>query len=145
MPKVERIREVVTGSLDPDYLKQRVAAGWEPVAIEWQRKSESGASETSDVFRDVPYGCRVSKDCLHLEENPSELEALTMMLAMMVQDCPFPRIAEALNQKGFRTREGAEWSVVRVYNLVPRLIEIGPQIFSNQNWVDRRTQLSHAG
>jgi len=145
MPKMERIREVVMGPLDPEYFTQKAEAGWELAAVEWQRKAPGEESQPAGVCGDVPYGCRVADDGLHLVENPGEIEALTLMLALIVQDCSFARIAEALNQNGFRTRDGLAWTMVRVYNLLPRLIEVGPQVFSNESWVDRRKQLSRAG
>ena len=40
MAKLERIRESVEGSLDPEYLKQREKAGWRLVGIEWEREAE---------------------------------------------------------------------------------------------------------
>jgi len=145
MPKMERIREVVTGPLDPEYFRRKAEAGWELAAVEWQRRAEGEERQPAGVCGDVPYGCRVAYGGLHLEENPAELEALTLMLALIVQDCSFARIAEALNQKGFHTRDGLAWTMVRVYNLLPRLIEVGPRVFSSESWVDRRKQFSHAG
>ena len=145
MSKIERIREVVTGPVDPAYLKQKTEAGWELVAMEWQRQEEGEEPERAGVYEDVPYGSQVASDCLHLEENPAELQALTLMLALMVQDCSFTRIAQALNQRGFRTRQGLEWTAVKVYNLLPRLIEVGPRIFSSEAWMERKKQLVQAG
>jgi hypothetical protein len=39
MAKVERIREVVTGSVDLEYVRQKTEAGWKLVAMEWRRNS----------------------------------------------------------------------------------------------------------
>ena len=41
MAKLERIRESLEGSLDPEYLKQREKAGWRLVGVEWEREAEA--------------------------------------------------------------------------------------------------------
>jgi hypothetical protein len=50
-------------------------------------------------------------------------------------------VAEELNRRGFRTRAGGDWSPVAVFNLLPRLIEVGPRIFSSEEWIVRRPKL----
>ena len=40
MAKLERVRESLEGSLDPEYLKQREKAGWRLVGVEWEREAE---------------------------------------------------------------------------------------------------------
>lgn len=145
MAKMERIREVVRGPLDPEYVRQRSEAGWELVAVEWQRPAEGGEQEPARSAEDVPYGFRVANDCLHLEENPSEMDALTLILELIVQDRSLSHMAEMLNQRGFRTREGAEWSVVGVYNLLPRLIEVSPRILTTEAWTERRKRITTMG
>ena len=145
MAKVERIREMVTGPLDPEYVKQRADAGWELVAVEWQRQGEGVEPERSRRGEDVPYGSRVANDCAHLEENRSEMEALTLILELIVQDRSLSNMAEALNQGGFRTRDGSKWSVVTVYNMLPRLIEVSPRIFTKEAWIERRKQIPTIG
>lgn len=141
MAKMERIRDAVSGPLDPAYLKQRADAGWELVALEWQRQGERPEPEQRSIAQDVPFGCRVAQDCSHLEENPAEVEALTVMLEMIVQDRSMSIMAEALNERGFRTRDGAKWTVVTVHKMLPRLIEASPRILANQAWVERRKRL----
>ena len=145
MSKIERIREVVTGPLDPAYLKQKTEAGWELVAVEWQRAAEGRELERGGIVEEVPFGSRVAKDCLHLEENPAEWDALTLMLELIVQDRSLAMMAEALNRQGFRTREGAKWTMVTVYNMLPRLIEVSPRILSTEGWREHRKQLFQAG
>jgi hypothetical protein len=145
MAKVERIREMVTGPLDPEYVKQRADAGWELVAVEWQRQGEGVEPERSRRGEDVPYGSRVANDCAHLEENRSEMEALTLILELIVQDRSLSNMAEALNQGGFRTRDGSKWSVVTVYNMLPRLIEVSPRILTTEAWIERRKRIPTVG
>ena len=55
-----------------------------------------------------------------------------------MQDGPYSAIAEELNQRGYRTREGMKWTAVSVFQMLPRLIEVGPKIFSTREWQERR-------
>jgi hypothetical protein len=142
MAKLERIREVLNKPLEPDYIRQRAEAGWKPVAVEWERELEEAEEAPRQVGEEVPYGLRVGDDCLHLVENPDETQALIQMLDGIVQDYPFSKIADALNRGGLRTRSGTKWEAVSVYNMLPRLIQVGPRIFSSEEWQARRKHLS---
>ncbi len=145
MPKMEHIREVMTGPLSAEYMRERTGAGWQLVAVEWQRPAGGDVRETSATAGEVPYGSRVSNDCAHLEENPGEMEALTLILEQIVQDRSLSHMADTLNQRGYRTREGAKWTVVSVYNMLPRLIEVSPRILEKEAWIERRKQISTVG
>ena len=145
MAKMERMRELVTGPLSPDYLQQRIEAGWELVAVEWQRPAEGTEPEAARGGEAVPYGSRVAADCTHLEDNPSEMDALTLILELIVQDRSLSNMAETLNQAGFCTRDGSKWSVVSVYNMLPRLIEVSPRIFAKEAWIERRKHIPTVG
>jgi hypothetical protein len=98
MSKVECTREMVTGPLDPEYVKRRTDAGWELVAVEWERPGEGIEPEGGRRGEDVPFGSQVASDCAHLEENPPEMNALTLILELIVQDRSLANMAEALNQ-----------------------------------------------
>jgi len=145
MSKVERIREIVTGPLDPEHVKQRADAGWDLVAVEWQRRGEGLEPERSRSGENFPYGSQVADDCAHLEENQSEMNALTLILELIVQDRSLSNMAEALNQRGFRTRDGSKWTVVTVYKMLPRLIEVSPRILTAEAWIERRKQIPTVG
>jgi hypothetical protein len=140
MARLERIRESLEGNLDPEYLKQRHQGGWRIVGVEWERETE--AEPAPARIEPVPFGTRVSGDCEHLEENPSEMQFLLSMMELIIQDISLTKVAEELNKKGFRTRQGTEWGPVAVFNMLPRLIELTPKIFKSQEWVERRKQLS---
>ncbi|MFN7997146.1 MAG: recombinase family protein [Bryobacteraceae bacterium] len=137
MAKVERVREVVSGPLAPDYVSQKSKQGWKMTAVEWEREVE----DTGGMREEVPYGLRVSPDCTHLEEDASEKQALVMMMDLIVQDCPLSLVAEELNRRGLRTRSGAEWSPGSVFDMLPRLIQVGPKIFSSTEWTARTRHL----
>jgi hypothetical protein len=145
MPKIERIREMMTGPMDPEYVRRRTDAGWELVAVEWQRQVEGVEPKRGRSGEDVPYGSRVASDCARLDENPPEMRALMLILELIVQDRSLSNMAETLNQQGFRTRDGSKWTVVTVYNMLPRLIEVSPRIFATEAWVERRKQIPTMG
>src|SRR5690242_15883802 len=105
MANEERLREVISGPLDPGYLRQREAAGWRVAAVEWVREGDRAPGDLSR--EDVPYGMRVSPDCVHLEEDSDEKQAMLLMLELIVQEMRLPQVAEELNRQGFRTRAGA--------------------------------------
>ena len=142
---VERIREVLSGPPDPEYLSRKRNEGWELVAVEWERRGRGERSAPLGAAEDVPYGCRVANDCLHLEDNPDEVRVLTLMLELIVQDRSLARMAEELNQQGHRTRDGSAWTMVAIFNMLPRLIEVGPRILSGEGWGERRKQLFRVG
>jgi len=141
MAKVERIRELIRGAVGSEYFQEKTEAGWKLVAVEWQREIEGGQDEPRAFIEDVPFGLRVSSDCQHLEENPSEKEVLVTMMDLIVQDNPLSKVAAEMNQRGFRTRQGGRWAPVTVFNMLPRLIEVGPRIFSSEEWSERRQRL----
>jgi hypothetical protein len=141
MAKTERVRETVKGLPDPVYLAQRSEAGWRLVSLEWERTIEVEGSRAGEFVEEVPYGLRVADDCFHLEENPEELRVLMLMMEEIVQDNPLSKVVSALNAAGFRTRQGRPWDAVGVFNMLPRLIEVGPRMFSSEEWELRRRQL----
>ena len=142
MAKIERIRESLEGQLDAGYVKQRQEAGWRMVGVEWERQAPEEQPVPSRILEDAPFGTRVSGDCDHLEENPPEMQFLLSMMELIIQDISLSKVAEELNRKGFRTRRGAEWGPVAVFNMLPRLIELTPRIFASEEWVERRKRLS---
>jgi hypothetical protein len=144
MAKIERTRESVEGSLDPEYLKLREKAGWRLVGVEWEREAETStaAPERDTRVEEPPFGVRVGGDCEHLEENPQEMQFLLSMMELIIQDISLTKVAEELTRKGYRTRKGTEWGPVAVFNMLPRLIELTPRIFATEEWVERRKRLT---
>ena len=138
MTKRERVREVPSVPLTQDYLNQKTKAGWTLTAVEWEREIEEPEGALAE---EVPYGLRVAADCTHLEENTPEKQALILMMDLIVQDAPLSLVAEELNRKGFRTRAGANWTPGSVFDMLPRLIQVGPRIFSSTEWTARTRHL----
>ena len=42
-----------------------------------------------------------------------------------------------LNGRGLRTRTGEAWTEVALFQLVPRIVEVAPHIFSGKEWIPR--------
>ena len=141
MARKERFRQEAPTSFGPEEMARQAELGWKLVAVEWERElpeSESGGPPPEEV----PFGLQVAKDNAHLEENPTEQEILLLMMELTVQDGPYSAIAEELNRRGYRTRQGMRWTAISVFQMLPRLIEVGPRIFSTQEWQTRRAHLA---
>jgi len=135
MAHFERIRDVISGPQSPEIIQQRTAAGWRMVSIEWRRELPDSEIPSDGAFgEDIPYGLRISDDGLRLEVDPQENHALLLMMDLLAQDFSYSSIVSDLNEKGFRTRSGRPWSRVAVFNMMPRLIEVGPRLFHSEEW-----------
>jgi len=144
MARMERMREVLSGPLTPADIERKATEGWKPVVVVWERKVENGQPQPVDIAEDVPYGLKISESCLELEQDIQEKEALLVMLEMIIQDKPLSEIAESLNQRCFRTRHNTNWTPGAVFDMLPRLIEVGPRVFTSEEWVARRGRLMNA-
>jgi len=143
MAHYERIKDHISTPFAPSLIDQRTAAGWQIVAIEWRRELPDAEAPTPGAYPDeIPYGLRISADCQRLETHPTEHSTLLQMMDLVVEDFPFSAIASDLNEKGFRTRSGALWNQVSVFNMLPRLIEMGPRLFTKEDWKIRRQRLA---
>ncbi len=145
MAKTQRMRDVLAGSPTIEYLNQMNAAGWKLVALEWEREAESAENEPVQLGAreiEVPYGMQISEDGWHLVESAAEMQVLISAVNMIVEDQPMSRVADELNRQGYRRRNGNKWTAVAVFDLLPRMIEAGPEIFTKDEWVDRRRRLT---
>lgn len=147
----QRTRDLVGGPLSLDYFMRRAADGWTLAAVEWVREIEvpEATAETPAVKinvqpEEIPYGLRIADDGFHLEENPVEKAALLLILEKIVMEKRLSQIAEDLNHRGLRTRHGTAWSSSSIFDLLPRLIEVGPKLLNSSDWRQRRDQLSLA-
>jgi Recombinase len=137
MKKTERVRQMVSGLVGEADLKQQTEKGWKLVALEWEREVEA-AEERLPV--EVPFGLRIAPETQRLEEDPTERETLIQMMELIVQEGSYSRIADEMNRRGYRTREGVRWTPVSVFEMLPRLIEVGPHLFRSAEWEKRRQQ-----
>jgi hypothetical protein len=144
MAKTERVRVTLSAPLTTETLREKSRDGWRAVAVEWERVD--GPDEAARLeAEEIPYGLRISEDCLHLVEDQEEVAAMILMLEQIVADKPCSVAAEELNRRGFRRRGGAKWTQVSVFNMLPRLIEVAPRIYSSEEWADKRHHLRRVG
>jgi len=135
MAYFERIRDVIAGPFSPEVIQQRTAAGWQMVSIDWRRERPEGEAPTEGALgEEVPYGLRISEDGRRLEVEPRENQTLMLMMELLGQDFSYSSMVSDLNEKGFRMRDGGAWNRVAVFNMMPRLIEVGPRLFSSEEW-----------
>ncbi|HTW63162.1 MAG TPA: recombinase family protein [Bryobacteraceae bacterium] len=144
MPKLQHTREILTNSLTASDMERRAREGWKPVAVIWERLADDDEPPIGDITEPVPYGLKIAEDCLALEQDVVEREVLIVMLEMIIQDKPLSEIAGELNRRGFRTRHKSNWTPGSVFDMLPRLIEVGPRVFSTEEWVVRRGKLMNA-
>lgn len=151
----ETMRDPVNQPVTLEYFQRRWAEGWQMSAIEWQREGETRGSDpeasagtsaapalpVAEAAEEVPYGLRIARDCLHLEANPDEMAIMMVILQEIVKDQPFSLIAEHLNGRRLKTRGGREWTPADVFELMPRLIDAGPQLLKSSEWPARRLEV----
>jgi len=159
----EKIRDQVGEPITLDYFQKRWTEGWRVTAIEWQREvggeSGQGAPELEPAANpvpapmtvpvapgtqqpaEVPYGLRISVDGSQLEANPDEMALMMVILQEIVKDQPFSLIAGHLNGRRLKTREGRDWTSADVFELLPRLIDAGPQLLKSSEWPARRLEV----
>ena len=137
MKKTERVRQLVSDPPTDADLKQQSEKGWRLVAIEWERDVETSESQLPS---NVPFGLRIGPETERLEEDPDEREILVQLMELLVQEGSYARIAEEINRRGYRTRQGTRWTPISVFEMLPRLIEVGPYLFRSSEWEKRRQQ-----
>jgi hypothetical protein len=146
MAYFERVRDVISEPFSPEIIRQRASAGWQMVSIEWRRElpDQEAPTEGGAFSEDIPYGLKISDDCKRLEVHPHEHQALMMMMEGLVQDFSYSAIVSDLNEKGFRQRDERPWTRIAVFNMIPRLIEVGPRFFNSDEWDKRRQKFARA-
>jgi hypothetical protein len=80
---------------------------------------------------------------MRLVGDPVEIESIVRALDLIVEDCPLSRVADRLNERGLRTRDGEAWTAPALFQLLPRMIQVGPRLFSSEEWLSRRARLPH--
>ena len=142
MPRIERKQERLTGAPSPEYFKKMAEEGWRMTAITWERQVP-GTPDTPSLDPSIPFGLRMAEDCGGLTVDDFEREALLSMLELIAQERPITEIATELNRRGSVTRTGSPWNATAVFEMMPRLIEVGSQVFATDGWAERRKRFSH--
>jgi hypothetical protein len=143
----QRSRDLIAGQLTLDYFMKKAAEGWTLAAVEWVREvpdtvSDRKPVEVSVLSENIPYGLRISEDGMNLERNPLEMTVLLLILEEIVKEKRITEIAADLNVHGLKTRKGSPWSASAVFELLPRLIEMGPALLKSPEWLERRPSVS---
>jgi len=142
MANKERIREAVNGLPTLEHLVERTEAGWRLSALEWERPAASvPIGGNPQVIEEIPYGLRVSDDCSGLVESEVERQIIITALDMIVEDRPLSQVAEELNRRGRTQRDGRPWTPSALFTLLPRMIQVGPRVFTSDEWVTRKQRL----
>ena len=134
----ERIREHRDDLPSEEELRGRQSEGWRVVAVEWERGPGSTEVAAASPKHEIPYGLRPSSDGLFLEDHPEELATLRQILSGMVDDVALSAIAETLNEEGQRTRHNRHWKQGDLFDLLPRIVEVGADILRSEAWSDER-------
>lgn len=142
MPKNERIREPLIGLPTLEHLVERTSAGWKLIALEWEREATTDPAEPPlQVIEEIPFGLQVSPDCSGLVESPPERQIVIIALDMIVEDRPLSHVADELNRRGYKTRDGKPWTPAVLFVLLPRMIQVGPKVFASEEWNTRKQRL----
>src|SRR6202453_5403857 len=118
MPKLQHVREILSGPLTVGYLESKTNEGWKAVAVIWEREVPDDAPPIADIAQPVPYGLKIAEDCATLEQDVQEREALLVMLEMIVQDKPLSETAEELNRRRLRTRLISKWTPAWLFDML---------------------------
>ena len=146
MAHKERIRETLSGLPTLEHLVERVEAGWKLVAIEWEREAAGARLAANEhEVEEIPYGLRVSDDCTGLVESETERQIIITALDMIVEDRPLSQVAEELNRRGHTTREGNPWTPSALFTLLPRMIQVGPRVFTQRGVGDAQAAAAAGG
>lgn len=138
---LRHLRDTVQHPVSLDYFQERLSAGWKLRAVEWEREVEVPTETAAPPEQAAPYGLEITPDASRLRQNPHEIDVLMTILELIVVEKGVSYIAEELNVRGFKTREGAPWTSPAVFNLLPRLIELGPDLLKSSDWQTRRGHL----
>ena len=139
--RMQRFDHLFSPPFTLEEIQRLLAEGWRPVSILWEApehlvaaEGEAQPSGLESSIAAVPFGLQIAENCQQLEVNPAEAEVLFLMMEMTSTDARDAEIAQELNRRGFRTREGWPWTSVSVFRILPRLIEAGPGILGSEQW-----------
>jgi hypothetical protein len=140
-PMLRHLRDSVQHPVSLDYFQERLSAGWKLKAIEWEKEVEAPSEAAIPPEHAAPYGLEIAPDASRLRHNPHEINVLMTILELIVVEKGVSHIAEELNLRGYKTRHGTPWNSPAVFNLLPRLIELGPDLLKSSDWQTRRSHL----
>jgi hypothetical protein len=134
------IRDRVQEPITIEYFQRRLSEGWRLKAVEWEKAEEAPADEQGET-QDVPYGLEISASADRLRQSTEEVSVLMAVLEMIVTEKRVSLIADELNIRGYRTRSGLRWTPTAVFELLPRVIDMGPELLKSSEWKQRRPNI----
>ena len=135
---MRQLRDEIDNPVSLDYFHQRTSEGWKLKAVVWERADEASAEAHAEETLTAPYGIEVVPASARLQPKQDELEVLQSILEMVVVEKGVTNIADDLNTRGFKMRNGKPWTSTAVFDLLPRLIEAAPDILKRDDWQERR-------
>jgi hypothetical protein len=135
------IRDRVKDPVTLDYFQKRISEGWKLKTIEWEREEAEVSQGEPAGTSEVPYGLEIGGEADRLWQNVQEISVLLAVLEMIVTEKRVSLIADELNQRGYRTRQGSRWTPTAVFELLPRVIDMGPELLKSPEWRRRRSQI----
>ena len=134
----DRVQEPVT----IEYFQRRLSEGWKLRSVEWEKDEELTAKgEEEGATQDVPYGLEIGANLERLRHSSEEVSVLLAILEMIVTEKRVSLIADELNVRGYRTRSGSRWTPTAVFELLPRVIDMGPELLKSSEWRQRRSNI----
>jgi Recombinase len=142
------IRDHVQHPVALDYFHERLSAGWRLRAIEWEQQDDTVSAPQPAVpefgAEQPPYGLEIAPEAVYLRPNLQETAILLTILEMIVAEKNVSLIADELNLRGYRTRGGGQWNSATVFNLLPRIVDMGPALLRSSDWQSRRPHIQPA-
>ena len=144
MAPFERLRDVISGPLRfRDHQATHnsgMATGIDRMAA---RAARGRGAQPGGFWRGTsPMACAFRMTASGLEIDPLENRTLMLMMELLVQDLAYSSVVSDLNERGLRMQDGRPWNRVAVFNMTPRLIEVGPRLFSTDEWHRLRQRFS---
>jgi hypothetical protein len=60
VPRIERVREVLSQPFDAEHFRRKLKEGWRLIVVHWEREVEGEAPARAQWIEEVPYGLRVA-------------------------------------------------------------------------------------
>jgi DNA invertase Pin-like site-specific DNA recombinase len=116
----------VAESLDTGSAAGRLVLNIMVSVSQWEREAIGERTRTAMSYKKsqgervgaVPFGYRLASDGVHLEAEQPEQEIISHIRALSHDGNTTRRIAEQLNQEGYRLRRGAKWTFGRVAQIL---------------------------
>ena len=145
MAYFERMRDVISQPFSPEIIQQRTGAGWQMVSIEWRRELPDAEAPPDNAFsEEIPLrpahlrGLQAPGGRTRRKPGPADHDGPTGTRLHVLGH------RERSEREGIPPAQRHPWSRIAVFNMMPRLIEVGPRLFSSDEWEQRRLRMMRA-